>query len=886
MPFPVSAQEASPPEIAPQKIIVEFVEKLGAEDFKVREEATMKLWQMGDPALEELKKAAASGDPEVVFRATKLIRDIEHFITPDTDPEIIQFVESYMRATPEGKADIMAKIFQKRGWRQVLKLYASEKEPQVLEELRDQAYSAAIIAAREKIATGNDQEAKQFLELAPRDERSLIALASFVRASGSLEQARNEAAGGPADWRVALARAAGDVREAAAAAREAGDPKLAAAMSLFSGDFLPWLDLTQQREEDPWVKSYMTVIGAKWDTERTGAANLVMAELSAYVADERDHESQLRAAGLLFLLGQRSEAEPVLAKFPMLEMVDYYSSVERYDEALTAAGLTARTPDLKSWVEKKFSTYLNPRRFENDRLENESEKAQNELLKIALLVSQLGMKSELISAFEGPLLAMAETDQDDFLTLLSQLFDEGSGSSETSTMAQIIGGKWAGNDDGRWRQLVDLAFSEDEIVKQWWEWTAELDQQATAAERFDGVLGLFGLIPDPRKAKDRWLKLAWKAFEKANPAQKAQFLKRISYVADYSRTNGISADMATAIKVRDLQSPEDRVSPLHTQVFLGLSMQGRWDEVVEIFQNMMSGGKNEALAVTLPDLHAYLAVSLRRAGREEEAAKHDLLAEKLALGFAPPSGELPAALKVANAYAFGGDMERYAKWISRHAIEASPSSERYEERFNDYSILLLEQGKWKESAALAEAMALSASHLEVNPSRGAALMNIRLKADLPHALALMQEERGRAMVMLENCHGFFPGGGQLADFFFPALRKAGLIKEHDMFFNQSWAVMEKLTTEYPTSEQILNSTAWLAGRAVRKLAEAEALSKKSLELNPDQAAYLDTFAEVQFAKRDRKAAVKWSSLAVNFAPGENMIRRQYERFSREPFPEN
>ena len=49
-------------------------------------------------------------------------------------------------------------------------------------------------------------------------------------------------------------------------------------------------------------------------------------------------------------------------------------------------------------------------------------------------------------------------------------------------------------------------------------------------------------------------------------------------------------------------------------------------------------------------------------------------------------------------------------------------------------------------------------------------------------------------------------------------------------------------------------------------------------------------AEVQFAKRDRKAAVKWSAQAVNFDPPLSasgvMIRRQYERFLKEAFPEN
>ena len=144
--------------------------------------------------------------------------------------------------------------------------------------------------------------------------------------------------------------------------------------------------------------------------------------------------------------------------------------------------------------------------------------------------------------------------------------------------------------------------------------------------------------------------------------------------------------------------------------------------------------------------------------------------------------------------------------------------------------------------------------------------------------------------MLGRCHALFPSGGLLADHFFPSLRKAGLIKEHDQYFEKSWSIYSRLTKEYPNSERLHNGSAWMAARAVRHLSEAEEHAKKALALNPDQSAYLDTMAEVQFAKRDRKAAVKWSAQAVNFDPPLSasgvMIRHQYERFLKEPFPEN
>jgi len=863
---------------APEPTTEALISDLASDDYKVREKATLKLWTRGETVLEDLKKAAGGEDPEVAFRTSKLIRDIEHFITPDTDPELIEQVESYKKANADDKVDIFRKIAMKRGWHQILKLYAAETDATVRENLRDQAYGAAIIGAREKIVAKKNDEARRFLELAPRDDRSLVALACFHRANGTLEEERGKAAGGSADWRAALARAAGDTVAAAAAAQEAGDERLTAAMKLFNGEFLPWLDLMKKTEENPSRKLYMDIVAASWDPKHAEAGKEALTQLFKEVTDSRDDENRTRAAAILFLAGYPALAEPALAKAPLLDAVDYHSTVEHYSEAISAFGLDPETPDFKGWVEKKFTVYLNQRRFENDRIQDESSEAEKELKRLIQLLGQLGLESEMLSAFEKPLLSMAETDQDDFLTLLTALFSEsGSGSN---TLAQAVGGKWAGDDEARWRQLANLAFNEDETAIQWWEWTAVLDPKASLADRFEGLLGLFNSIPDPKQTRTRWLDLAWKAVEKATPAQKAQYLRRIGYTSDFSRTEGRSADMDTSLKVLAMQAPEDESSPLQTQSFLGLSIRGEWQQVVDIFKEMIAGAKDEEVAVSRPELHAYLAASLRRAGREEEAAAHDQWVDKLA------PGDPGASVKISNGYAFGGDQKRASVWLARYAMETSPSLDSYEDVFNEYSVHLLEKGRWKESAALAEAMALRASEIDAQLSQAPFLMNIRLKAELPHALALLETDRPRAMEMLGRCHAFFPGGGLLADYFFPALRKAGLMKEHDEYFASSWKVMSALTKRYPRSEQTLNGSAWLAARAVSRLPEAEALSRKALELNPDQAAYLDTFAEIQFAKKDRKAAVKWSSRAVNFAPGDAMIRRQYERFSTDPFPED
>jgi hypothetical protein len=65
-----------------------LIGKLADEEFKVREDATKALGELGAVALEELRDATQSDDVEVKTRAEKLVREIEQSIPPDSE-EII-----------------------------------------------------------------------------------------------------------------------------------------------------------------------------------------------------------------------------------------------------------------------------------------------------------------------------------------------------------------------------------------------------------------------------------------------------------------------------------------------------------------------------------------------------------------------------------------------------------------------------------------------------------------------------------------------------------------------------------------------------------------------------------------------------------------------------
>lgn len=85
--------------------IENLIKQLGDTEFKVREEATKQLSELGAVALAELKEATKSEDVEVKTRAEKLARQIEQSATPETEEVIddneVQTTKFAIRGTLE-----------------------------------------------------------------------------------------------------------------------------------------------------------------------------------------------------------------------------------------------------------------------------------------------------------------------------------------------------------------------------------------------------------------------------------------------------------------------------------------------------------------------------------------------------------------------------------------------------------------------------------------------------------------------------------------------------------------------------------------------------------------------------------------------------------------
>ena len=81
--------------------------------------------------------------------------------------------------------------------------------------------------------------------------------------------------------------------------------------------------------------------------------------------------------------------------------------------------------------------------------------------------------------------------------------------------------------------------------------------------------------------------------------------------------------------------------------------------------------------------------------------------------------------------------------------------------------------------------------------------------------------------------------------------------------------------------RLCNEFAWLVGNTFGDFDEAVKLSRKSLELRPNYAGFLDTLGRCYYAKGDLANAVKYQAQAVKLNSYSGQIRRQLEFFIKE-----
>ena len=852
----------------------ELIGNLASESYAEREEATEALWAEGRRALDALEEAARSRDPEMALRARDLLRKIDLGITPDTDPRIIQLTERYATSNQTQKTTIIHELRRLRGWRQILRLYANETDASTQESLARMVDGIALHAARERIASGDPDGAREYLEMVRETPGGMISLAAFHRAMGTLE-AEIEAVGDPSGaddvmWLNALHRASGDARNSAESAREMGDERLAAVMEMLLGDPLPWLEHAAVAGEgdDAAGSNYAWVAAARWRGEET------IPEFDGLRRQLRSNDEATRLRGMahLFLLGEMEAAWQAYARHYPDEAFLHYDSLERIDDALRVIGLDPEAPDYEGYLGPLVARVCQPPGgMGDDGEEEDGGDRDDEVRRLVVFCNFLerrGMKDVLDRVVMPALLEFGGIHPPRFTDLMSELFATPAVRSGAPEFAMRVAAEWAGDDAQRWDEMMIAAFGEEHGYLRWRELLEMVAPDSGRDEQLRGLLALFGYTRDPENLTGRWMDVVWAHYEAGDDAD--------AVVEALGFLSGNVTDIELIERMRQLNADRnDDLEMAYGNLLVDTAL-GRWEKAAEAFLMQIASlaERGDARA----ELHAYAAVCLRNAGRGAEAEAHEEWVEALVLG------DIRSNLAVAQAYSFGRDYGQAMRWYRRAIMECDPGDSRFAQALHNFTNELLEHREFGLVASCTEVLAQiegAETGLGITPFN---YTRLRQQGDFARALSLPPERGDEVRRMLRFAHAVMPTDGALADHFFPALLESGLTDVHDELFEISWREVTGPLERFPDSDNTMNTAGWFASRSVRRLDEAMVLQKRALELHPRSPAYLDTLGEIHFAMGNREEAVRLGGLAMRYMPHDTMIIRQYERFRHGEFP--
>jgi tetratricopeptide (TPR) repeat protein len=843
-----------------------LVEALGSELYKEREAATKALWELGERGLATLRVAQKSDDPEVAHRARRLVRRIQTGITPDTPQQIVDLVERYHRGDPNAKRDTLEKLRELQAYEKILRLYRFEEDEAAIEECAE-VVELVVVPAVKKLVKGEEwAEARNLLALAPRTPDNLRRRAAFSRFRGELD-ADLARAGADRDreWELALRRANGDLAGALALAKELGRKELVAGLSLFEGDPLPYFDwVVGNPNFSATMRLNAEIARNRWTGDEKEAAKLAQAlvdEAREASADDPRLLVSLMLNGywgevLSLMEGRREFADNLYA---------YYEMVELPDKAVGIYGYKGTPGERAAWIDEQMA-----------RFEEKPGRAVSERALLLSVSSFLVNRGEREAGFEivrrmGRIIEK-RGGGDDWLKFVGILGDNGGVQYELA-FAVAVDAMAGRKEDLHAARVIGAIFRNSEIAMRHWE-RLKREENLSPRERLLLLGGIYGMVEmDPARVDPVLNRLFTKAVTAAGEERRQGLADLVEPAAYRDDTNAVCELLAMLSEIDGIDRWSHSLGVYH-------SYMSDWEQAAKAWETEVRRNPDSTAAISS------LAATYMRMGRNDRA--RELLDEPGMLDF----DEVDRLAQLADVFTSYNLREEAGHVLRRILGTSDPLSRSWVASGAEFALHAKRRGDWRVAAAFMEIEALF--DVRDRPTYVSPLMYLRKRfaADLMRGLALHEEGKpDEAMALFDRSFQFLIGDGVLADDFFPLLRQAGLTEAHDRYFEIAWERIMASIEAYPKTHNTYNSAAWLASRSMRRLDEAERLETKALEMRPKQAAYLDTMAEIWFARGSREKAVEWSTKAVmdsenagHSRTGGAELRGQFERFKADPFP--
>ncbi len=834
-----------------QAAIDDDVLLLADPDPRVRDAATNRLSIAGKRAEAALRLAAEEGHPEAMLRARWLLSAIDFALPADTPTELRAKLLQYQNADPNARVAIARDVLKDESEQAdavIVAMWSMTRTGPLVPQIEQRLINRFDRVARGMLWRGNDAGALRLAELVARrnDQVAGIHWAALVCSLGqSEEMLASLTADTSHEGRrllVYLLRATGETEKALQAARNSENKFLIEQMLYENAR---WKELAELNEKEPDRNSVedLTLLAA---LRRRAEPRRDPVTLDSLLTADEQPEKWYTTKGML--LADSMERATITA----INHDNYHVAIElrcqqlQFDKAVALVEDAHKNakPEIALAAEATLVLAMHKRGLQNEVQQRttamrEKAKASNDpdaLLKIIRLNARIGNTD--IAWEDAASLVQGDTEYDTVVSYLTTLGVDPS----------LAKASW---------QIVPPALST----------LSRSDQFRRIGDLVNGSV--------TREEADRWLKHTKVEF----PIDKEFSVIRLRDSLIWSRifgTPNATIDRANQI----LQLPEIAVLAANNKwetargisdlllTIVDIFVQAeRYTEAAAIFEmpNMLAGYR--------PAIVYNAGWALLKSGDEIEGRRRMDLAKKLAMADVGLMASLVDAMKsrgeleAAKEYQLAvSRMGAFRSWHLGNALREQANDPAIREQFLTRADLY---DRW-----FLDTTSMSTSF----PSA----------TDYPTIAAMIHIARARGLMQA----GDFAGASAFANLSLAAdpsrvddlidlvvrFDKADQKELATDFFDRTYRILAAHRDAFPNEGQPHNGIAWFAALCDRQMDDAERDARRAVAIAPDNAAFIDTLAEVRFRQGHVKEAIELIDKALVLKPDMKHLSEQRERF--------
>ncbi|HET6248803.1 MAG TPA: hypothetical protein VFE47_13990 [Tepidisphaeraceae bacterium] len=816
---------------APASDLAGLIQNLGDPDFHVRDVSEHKLREAGSIAEPLLREAITNPDLEIATRSRRILADISMGITPGAPAKLVERLKEYRQSDVGRKAQIVQELERMTpiADHSLARLWLAEKDPVARATIFPSQRGDNVLPwVGAMIADGDEKPVPDLMRMAAFSDADQPArnAAAYFLLSGTLDA---EIAG--AEKRLA-ASAAGEKQAAGKfllyAYRARGDLASAARMAGDYADGHVQASIAEERGDWAGAAAAFAKVANRW-TYR--------GRLALYYRLAGDEENAKIQTDLL-----------VNAYHDSRDTLKSYFLNDRPAEGLAALMKTGAGDASSEPGDPLCVTLLcEQMRFREAIVlaEQQDKRAFQPMLSLAVVLQEFGAIAEAAPLFdELQAGALRDKNTDQCLELVERLHDLGLNDRAgqlIDSMLRVVG------ENSTTRSALPMMLDSMAYVPQHW------------------IDVIRKLHPDDKSAMlvERLNKL----FSGKLPADE---VTEILKPADLPNDPGVKRDSLLCDVIRFTAEEglddaglegyaEKAVGPEPLKV-LGdmLAGKGLWDRAAQAYGRAWQ--QERYTRMKSPLSLALQGHALEKAGH---AAEGQILVER------------------AHRILMSGDHFRspFVYGLREHGMEAD--AHRQEElaprigMFDDYVAL---QESEKRANALATKDPMTAAELLErkvlwNLRPGAFFRSPTGYLIVPHRIHMLRamgwERKGNVDAALREWKlslAFYPYGADSAAGTVRLLDKAGRTKEANDIYTPVRDQLQSVCKDYPDSAKAHNNLAWLAARCRRDPDLALEQANKATQMEPANAEFIDTLAEVHVARGEKAAAVELMRKAIELAP--------------------